>query len=256
VLTDVAQGNNNFYCPIAFTAEMITYTHDYRQQTEVGVSRGWETIALPFTVQTIMHETNGLIAPFGNDASGKHFWLRQLTDQGLAQATAISANTPYLISMPNSDAYTAEFNLNGRVTFSSQIVEVPQTQTNVAETHDVNNNMVMFVPCFQSQAAEAQVYALNVGEQYNSYAEGSVFVANYRNIRPFEAFTVHHGNGPAPQFITVSDMNGGLTGIEEVGSQMADGRSGVWYDLNGRRLQQKPTKGGVYILNGKKVVLR
>jgi hypothetical protein len=29
-----------------------------------------------------------------------------------------------------------------------------------------------------------------------------------------------------------------------------------WYDLNGRQLQQKPTKGGVYILNGKKVVLR
>ena len=255
-LTDVTEGNGDFYCPIAFTAEMITYTHEYSQQTEVGVSRGWETIALPFTVQTITHKDQGLITPFAADTINKHFWLRQLTELGLAQATVIEANTPYLISMPNSDAYTAEFNLNGRVTFSSQNVEVPQTQTNVVETHDINNNMVMFVPCFQSQAAEAQVYALNVGEQYNSYAEGSVFVANYRNIRPFEAFTVHHGNGPAPQFIPVSDMNGGLTGIEEVRCKMADGRSGVWYDLNGRQLQQKPTKGGVYILNGKKVVLR
>jgi len=196
-----------------------------------------------------------VITPFGADTINKHFWLRQLTDQGLAQAKRVEANTPYLISMPNSDAYPVGFNLNGRVTFSSQNVEVPQTQINVVETHDVNNNMVMFVPCFQSQAAEEQVYALNVGEPYNSYAEGSVFVANYRNIRPFEAFTVHHGNSPAPQFIPVSDMNGGLTGIEEVGSQMADGGSDVWYDLNGRRLQQKPTQKGVYLNNGRKVVV-
>ena len=256
VLTDVESGNNDFYCPIAFTAEMITYTHEYSQQTEVGVSRGWETIALPFTVQTITHEKNSLITPFAADTINKHFWLRQLTELGLAQATVIEANTPYLISMPNSDAYTAGFNLNGHVTFSSQNVEVPQTELNVVETHKVNENMVMFVPCFQSQSTEPQVYGLNVGEPYNSYAEGSVFVANYRNIRPFEAFTVHHSNSPAPQFIPVSDMNGGLTGIEEVRCKMADGRSGVWYDLNGRRLQQKPTQKGVYILNGKKTVIK
>ena len=254
-LTDVTEGNGDFYCPIAFTAEMISYTHEYRQQTEVGVSRGWETIAMPFTVQTIMHEKNGLITPFGADTINKHFWLRQLTDQGLTQAKRVEANTPYLISMPNSDAYPVGFNLNGRVTFSSQNVEVPQTQTNVVETHDVNNNMVMLVPCFQSQASEAQVYALNVGEQYNSYAEGSVFVSNYRTIRPFEAFTVHHGNSPAPQFIPVSDINGGTTGIEDVRWKMEDGRSGIWYDLNGRKLQQKPTQKGVYLNNGRKVVV-
>ena len=257
VLKDVTEGNGNFNCPKAFTAEMISYTHEYRQQTEVGVSRGWETIALPFTVQTIMHETNGLIAPFGNDASNKHFWLRQLTQQGLGQATKISANMPYLISMPNnSDAYPAEFNLNGRVTFSSQDVEVPQTQLNVVETHDVNNNMVMFVPCFQSQSATEQIYALNVGEQRGQYLEGSVFEANYRNIRPFEAFTVHESNGPAPQFIPVSNMNGGLTGIGASLVNSEEVNSEKWYDLNGRRLQQKPTQKGIYILNGKKAIIK
>lgn len=79
VLTDVYEGNGNFYSPKAFVAEMISYTHEYRQTTEVGVSRGWETIALPFDVQTIMHEMQGVIAPFGSSASDKHFWLRQMT---------------------------------------------------------------------------------------------------------------------------------------------------------------------------------
>ena len=256
VLTDVNEGNGNFYCPQTFKAEMVSYTHEYRQQTEIGVARGWETIALPFTVQTIMHEKNGLIAPFGNDASEKHFWLRQLSERGLARATVIEANMPYLISMPNSNEYPAEYNQAGRVTFSAQDAIVPQTEINVMEAHDINDNMVMFVPCFQSQSAEEQVYALNVGEQREGYPEGSVFVANYRNIRPFEAFTVHHGNGPAPQYIPIFDMNGGTTGIENVRSKMEDGRGSIWYDLHGRKLQQKPSQKGVYILNGQKTVIK
>ena len=71
---------------------------------------------------------------------------------------------------------------------------------------------------------------------------------------PFEAYTVHRSNSPAPRFVPISEI-GGTTGIEEVGWQMADGGSDVWYDLNGRRLQQKPTQKGVYILNGKKTVV-
>ena len=73
VLTDVSEGNGNFYCPQEFKAETITYSREYNQTTEIGVARGWESIALPFAVQTITHETKGLIAPFGNDASNKHF---------------------------------------------------------------------------------------------------------------------------------------------------------------------------------------
>ena len=255
-LTDVTEGNGDFYCPIAFTAEMISYTHEYRQQTEVGVSRGWETIAMPFTVQTIMHETKDLITPFGTDSINKHFWLRQLTQQGLAQARQIKANTPYLISMPNSAAYSAGFNLNGRVTFSSQNVGVPVTQLNGMEAQTGAGDMVLLQPNFKGQSATAMIYALNVGVERDDHPEGSVFVANYRLVRPFEAFTVHHGNGPAPQFISISEMNGDVTGIEDVRCKMSDGRGDNWYDLNGRRLQQKPTKKGIYILNGKKTIIK
>ena len=255
-LTDVTEGNGDFYCPIAFTAEMISYTHEYRQQTEVGVSRGWETIAMPFTVQTIMHEKNGLITPFGTDSINKHFWLRQLTQQGLAQARQIEANTPYLISMPNSAAYSAGFNLNGLVTFSSQNVGVPVTQLNVVEAQTGAGDMVLLQPNFKGQTATDMIYALNVGVQRDDHPEGSVFEANYRPVRPFEAFTVHHGNGPAPQFISISEMNGDVTGIEDVRGVMSDGRGDNWYDLNGRKLQQKPTQKGVYLNNGRKVVVR
>ncbi len=255
VLTDVGEGNGNFYCPQEFKAETITYSHEYGQTTEIGVARGWESIALPFAVQTITHETKGLIAPFGNDAINKHFWLRQLTENGLARATEIEPNTAYLISMPNNDAYYADFNLNGLVTFSSVDVWVPKTQIHAVDYH-TEKGMVVLLPNFQRRASDYTTYALNVGEQRGDYPEGSVFEREYRDIRPFEAYTFHQG-GSAPRFLPISDLNGDdATGIEEVRSLRAEGRGDVWYDMSGRRLQQKPAGKGVYILNGRKVVIK
>ena len=257
VLTDVEIGNNNFYCPKEFKAEMISYTRDFQQQTEIGVSRGWESIALPFNVQIIMHEKRGLIAPFGNDASDKHFWLRRLTQEGVTRATAIEANTPYLISMPNSSEYPAEYNLSGRVTFSSQDVKVPVTTDYADVMHDTTTNtMIVFYPAMHRVFKDDEVYVLNVGDAQAGYAEGSVFVAGLREVRPFEAYTWHHAQGPAPRYIPINELNGGTTGIEDVRSLMSDGRSGVWYDLNGRCLLQKPKQKGVYILNGTKIVVK
>ena len=256
VLKDVESGNNNFYCPQAFTAEMMSYTRDFQQQTEIGVSRGWETIALPFTVQTIMHEKNGVIAPFGNDASGKHFWLRQLTQEGVARATAIQANTPYVISMPNNNEYPGEFNLAGRVTFSSQNVTVPVTTDYANSMLDANTNtMIVFYPAMHRVTQSEETYALNVSSAQAGYAEGSVFVAGLRDVRPFEAYTWHHAHGPAPRYIPISELNGGMTAIESLTPSLSEGE-GAWYDLKGRRLLQKPVLKGVYLHNGRKVVMK
>ena len=50
----------------------------------------------------------------------------------------------------------------------------------------------------------------------------------------------------------------GTTGIESVESnQTAEGlETGNWYTLDGRRLSGKPTKRGIYIVNGKKMVVK
>ena len=61
----------------------------------------------------------------------------------------------------------------------------------------------------------------------------------------------------APQLSIVID-GGGTTGIENGKLKIEnsdDQESGVWYDLQGRRLQQKPAKSGLYIKNGVKVVI-
>jgi hypothetical protein len=57
---------------------------------------------------------------------------------------------------------------------------------------------------------------------------------------PVRALNIGHGDG--------------TTGIESLGSTESSNDE-RWYDLQGRRIE-RPAKTGLYILNGKKVVIR
>ena len=60
----------------------------------------------------------------------------------------------------------------------------------------------------------------------------------------------------APQLIIVFDDNGNMTAIKYVRGKVENVRSQVWYDLSGRKLNGMPSKKGLYIINGKKVVIK
>ena len=247
-----ADGNNNWYCPQPFTAEKISYTRNFQQQTQIGVARGWESIALPFKVQEITHETRGEISPFTNYQSQSmyHFWLRRLTQNGLQSVQEINANVAYVISMPNSSEYPGEYILAGNVTFSAENAPIPETEPEMDESADR-----AMAPAFQRMEVNEYIYALNVGEARGGHPEGSVFEKNYREVRPFEAFTMHFGDNGS-RFMSIADMlDGGVTGIEELkDGKIEELKSESWYDLNGRRVLS-PSKG-VFIQNGKKIVVK
>lgn len=255
-LTNDSTKNCNFYVPEEFKADSIVYTREFKQTTKKNVSRGWEGIVLPFTVQTFSHETHGEIAPFGNTASKYHFWLHAITENGVTDATTIESNKPYIISMPNSEEYTAEFNQAGLVTFASADVKVPAT-----EMSDVwLNDSVVIIPTFQRVEKYDMVYALNVLYDFDDFKEGSVFVSNYRDVRPFEIYTFHenhHHKGAEARLFSVSSLFGGngTTGIIDT-MKTAEPNGEKWYDMNGHRLQGKPARKGVYIMNGKKVIVK
>ena len=64
----------------------------------------------------------------------------------------------------------------------------------------------------------------------------------------------YDSSSPAPAHLYIAWDN--LTGIEDVRCKMEDGRSERWYTLDGRRLSGKPATKGLYILNGKKTVVK
>ncbi len=268
VLVDVKSGNNNFYVPKEFTAERITYSHNFTQQTQPGISRGWETLVLPFTVQTITHETHGELKPFKAMEGDKPFWLRTLTASGIKSAVRIVANMPYLISMPNNaDAYADEYNQGGVVTFASASVTVPATKLTVAALSD---SSIVMRPTLQRVPQSETVYALNIGEPRGTYAEGSVFERDYRDVRPFECYTMHKSGTGGSRFITLGDLNSGDgTGIQNLTLTLSEDEGAI-YDLGGRRVDSSMVNGqwskikgqrsklskGVYIQNGRKRVVK
>ncbi len=254
ILTDVTEGNNNWFCPEPFTAERISYTRNFRQQTEVGISRGWESIALPFTVQDITHESKGRIIPFGAQGTGKYFWLRGYSPDGLHRATVLEANTPYVISMPNNPAvYPYEYNLNGRVTFSAENTTVPATPETWEMT--IARDNIRMAPVFQLIPRNEMAYAINVGQPLDRYAEGSVFTRELREVHPFEAVTYHEPvNGARPQNIRIAPQSDDdITGIRTIELDEAEG---TWYSIDGRQLQGQPQRKGVYLQKGKKIVVK
>jgi len=250
ILTDATTGNNNFYCPEPFRTQRISYTRNFQQHTVIGTSRGWEGLTLPFPVQTITHATQGQITPFRNDGSNKHFWLRQMRDNGLTYAQTIEPNVPYLIAMPNSTEYYSEFNLSGRVTFSAENTEVYSSENK----QQVGTNEIILIPTFTRVAASDDVYALNVGNARDGYAEGSVFIRNSREVRPFEVYTNHMRVGGArPRFIPVNaTTNNETVGIKDIEHSTMNNEQ--WYSVDGRQLQGEPKTKGVYIQKGKKII--
>jgi hypothetical protein len=156
--------------------------------------------------------------------------------------------------MPNSEEYTDDYNLNGRVTFSAQNASVPATVTNTLALAD---SSIVMVPAMQRKERSSAVWALNVGEVRGQYFEGSVFERDYRTVRPFEAYTVHRqeNSQPAPRYVPIQEI-GGTTGIDATLVNSEKVNSEEWYDMQGRKLEGKPARKGVYISNGKKVVVK
>ena len=272
-LTD-ATGNSNFYVPVAFqVTDTIKYTRNFQQKTEPGVSCGWETIVLPFTVNKITHETmsNVTITPFANYRGWEEqrpFWLYTLDNNDIIPANGIEANVPYLICMPNADEYGDQYNLAGNVTFMATNVDIA-----VSKPKEEAQGDITFVPTYQNVPASADVFTLNVNQAYKGYPAGSLFVSNFRDVRPFEAYSIHPSavakKVNEARMYSVSSLIGGdgATGIIDVMLKKNDGTDSDTvvkvYSLSGALIKQGKaedvTNGlpkGVYVANGKKFVVK
>ena len=175
----------------------------------------------------------------------------------------LQANTPYLF-MP---AATGEQPFSGTVTCGSTTADVTTvgdwtfTGTYEEKRWDVNDNNT-----------ERRIFGFATGQGYEgtaaSTAAGEFIRLNSGGIKPFRAYLEYtgslqartRGEGGLPETMTVRlvNANGEIQGIGEIrlntGEVTFDSRA--WYDLNGRRLDGKPSEKGIYINGGRKVVIK
>jgi hypothetical protein len=254
VLVEAASGND-FYCPQAFTAKRISYEHNYSMISGYKTCQGWETLVLPFDVTMMINAKGQELTPYINWQYGnsqRPFWLYEMTTQGWKAGSAIKANTPYIISMPNNEMYDVSFNQTGNIQFIGTNVEV-KASTEMKTGQHGNKRLVAN---YQTQEPNADIYALNVSNEWSqntaTEVEGSTFIRSLRNVHPFEAYlTVEGSNAPwaIPLFENMP------TGINEklIVNSEKFATATDWYTIDGRKLQGEPKQNGIYIIKGKKV---
>ena len=249
--------DNAFYCPRPFVAGQVSYKRNFSQYTGLESSAGWETIVLPFDVQRTTHAAKGEIVPFGTVAtSHNQYWLAEADGAAFKAASAIKANVPYIIAMPNNAAY-GEHSLNGQITFSAEEAMIYATDEGmVGQLGDFT-----LVPTYEKLDADKGIYALNVGSKHESYSSGSVFVAGKYAVRPFSAYVVPVQEEEAAPMYRITFSEGDTAEEAEPLSMSVKARGGVvyitvpedrWvevYDMTGRRVRTVYCKAGVNEVN-------
>ncbi len=179
---------NPYFAARDFRADYVSLTRDFNQPTEIGVCRGWETLVLPFSPDSISHSVNGPAVPFaawdGNQDGMKPFWLYRSTAEDWEEAAEIEACVPYIISMPNNPDYVPSANLSGSVTFSATNADLgPESSLPLATPWKENTQFVgIFMP-----VEEEGILSLNVNANGDDLLPGSTFVPDDITI-PFGAY--------------------------------------------------------------------
>jgi hypothetical protein len=233
-------GNYAFYAPEAFTAQEITYNRTFANGNNDD-GKGWETIVLPFEVNSVKQGTKNISWFHSATDKRKHFWLMELTGADadvltFDYATAFEANKPYIISVPG-DKWGANWNLvNKAITFRGVNVEVPATAL---------ESVVYGGKEFTGVFATTNVtgYILN--------ADGTKFESTTADLKPFNAYFAADGSAKSLNIVINGEETNGIEAISN--SQLINGNEPI-YNLNGQRLEQK--QRGVNIIGGRKVVVR
>lgn len=297
-------GRNYYEVKQPMKTRKVTYEKHFDVTSGFGEAAGWKTLVLPFAPTKITH-TRGYgesqetvtLAPFGSkdlETEGVlPFWLYELgTDGNYKAATAIEANKAYLICMPNNNAYPSENNIEGDVMFAAEDatngITLGVTEGALKPSTGTKFDLV---PTYETVVHDLNVYTLNEDNTYyaddKTYPRGSVFVQDYEDVDPFQAYLVSKeaqaGTLNAVRYYAIGGGDGTITGIED-GPAMPDqatraySRGGVLYiqtnadrtiyiyNVQGQTVrivnaheglnEVRGLEEGIYMLEGQKVVVK
>ena len=274
----VLEDGYDFYTPQTFTASEISYERTFTQGHNNKVRSGWSTIVLPFQPTKVTNATDGKrIDWFRSSAdSGKQFWLCDFAEEDgqtvfFRNAPEMQANVPYLVAVPDN-AWGAKWNLVGKkIVWSATNATVKPD----AIAYTSGQNMVFAGSSYKQQLRG--ILGIN--------ADGSQFsTSGAQSVDAFHAYFKAIGETPYySKTLDIAILNDETNGIEAYPQSLFEG-SGVEataiYDLSGRRVATLRSSGvetlrssgvetlrssgvstsqlpkGIYIINGKKVVIK
>ena len=238
-----------FFSPIDFTAATVSYSRTFTTPfTEDGT--GWNTIALPFKPTSITAEGRQIDWFRSDEDTNKNFFIMEFSgdDDTYAYfdyAAHFVPNRPYIIGLPGEDFGAAC--LTGKaIVFTANNAVIPATASGVR-----SGNLYKFYNSSVKTDTGETRFAIN--------SAGTAFLSTTQGMKPFRAFFTALAD--KPQRILIGYRHFMPTGITTVQAGESPQPQGV-YTLGGIRVDTPHTshpsslKKGIYIVNGKKKVVR
>ncbi len=165
----------------------------------------------------------------------------------------IVAGTPYLIRWTDPHTF---FERDG-VWYTGATIKTLTPQT---VTHDGYSLCGSFDPIYQRNAADQGIYVMG---DNNTWHPVKATDSETMLLGGFHAYLKMPATRGAVRMTLKDDADDETTGIIDIKqdspiSTYASGESAhaKWYSLDGRQLQGKPTRKGLYIVNGRPVVMK
>ena len=239
-----------YYIPQLIQVRKIYYKRKFTAE-EVG---SWTTIALPFAPNVVRNDTDkkNLTWHTSEADTGKDFWIQELSSVSenyltFTNIATFTANRPYIISVPET--------LAGKtISFQKELSSAYVDLTPEAITHTVGQ-VTLHGVCGDTDVSGKYVLRNDKFMKAGSSAgaKGALKAEANTTAAPFRVYATMEG-GSYDQLLINSSHTTAIRTIN-VDEMHADG-SETWYTINGVRLNDRPTTKGVYIVNGKKVVVK
>lgn len=243
-----------FYTPEDFEATSASYSRTFTIGNKKRVGGGWQSVVLPFTVNTVKNGENA-IKWFKSSNDDASFWVYQLEGEIVGDydtydlnfvynsTESMEANKPYIMAVPDESWAGAQFSLVGKtLVFGGENVTINKAVPTTIET-----DHFMFIGTYVGATGLENVYALD--------ETGKSFVSGNNDVNPFNAY--------------IKTKDGALTGSNIKINLGDDTETAIWkvrtdeasnnnvYDLQGRTISTTGINAlpkGLYIMNGKKVI--
>ena len=219
-------------------------------------AKQWNTLVLPFDI------TVGELSTAFGYAIVNVVDATKTTENNVQfqlEMDEIPANTPFLIKTAKK---LIDINADGVIAFSgtgNYTIKAPTAAQIAGADAGLGYK---FVPVYETIEVDKTMsslrFLLGNSEKWAYISETS---ANTWNLVPFSAY-VDLSASAAPELVTftMEEIDGSVTTVKAIESGLAKGGAAYaaegWYTLNGVKLNGAPAQKGVYINNGKKVVIK
>ena len=176
---------------------------------------------------------------------------------------------PLYVEDEAAELYTIESVNGDQAVLSDRSDAMPSNTPMLVYNKSNETKVILLIPCaepdmaitvapeFQGTLTGTTIAASTEGQtNYAFNGKAFVFVKNAIEVGPNKAWLSVNTGVPSARITLVFDDE--TTGLESVELRTENGEfaTAAWYDLNGRKLNGMPTKKGVYIMNGRKVVVK